>query len=318
MKRTLTFIIAAALLISIMTGCAPAMTKNDRLTVVTTIFPEYDWTRRVLGDRLAEADLIMLLDSGSDLHSYQPTAEDMVRLSTCDLFIYVGGQSDGWVDDALREAVNPDMIVLDLMEVLGDAVKEEETVEGMEEDEDGDEEEYDEHIWLSLRNARLITAEIAAALGKIDPENAEIYSENANNYALELTALDEKYSEAVSGGKRDVLLFADRFPFRYMTDDYGLNYYAAFADCSAETEASFETVIFLAEKINELALTSVLTIESSDGRLAETVIANTEAKNARILKMDSMQSVTAADVAAGSTYLGIMEENLAVLKAALS
>ena len=322
MQKRISFFLYLALLLGLLSGCGGAPAANaDRLSVVTTIFPEYDWVRQILGDKADGVDLTMLLDNGVDLHSYQPTADDMVKISTCDLFIYVGGESDEWVEDALAEAVNQDMVVIDLLDVLGDAVKEEEVVEGMqdEDDEGGEEEtEYDEHVWLSLRNAAVLCEEIAAQLGRLDAANADAYATNAAAYIEKLSALDRQYAAVVDAAPRKTLLFGDRFPFRYLTDDYGLDYYAAFVGCSAETEASFETVVFLANKVDELGLNTVLTIESSDGKLARTIIENTAAASARILQMDSMQSATARDVTSGATYLGAMENNLKVLKEALN
>lgn len=302
---------------------------EKHLNIVTTIFPEYDWVREILGDNAGNADLTMLLDNGVDLHSYQPTAQDILKISTCDLFIYVGGESDGWVSDALQEAANKDMKVIDLLDVLDDAVKEEEIVEGMEAGEehgDGEYEEheeeeegpeYDEHVWLSLRNAKVLCEAITNALTEIDPDHAADYRSNLTSYSEKLDALDAAYQSAVDSASRKTLLFGDRFPFRYLVDDYGLSYYAAFAGCSAETEASFRTITFLADKADELNLTSVLTIESSDQKMAQTIIQNTKEKNQNILTLNSMQSVTSNDVAAGSGYLSIMESNLDVLKEAL-
>ena len=301
---------------------------EKHLNIVTTIFPEYDWVREILGDNAGNADLTMLLDNGVDLHSYQPTAQDILKISTCDLFIYVGGESDGWVSDALQEAANKDMKVIDLLDVLDDAIKEEEIVEGMEageehgdgEDEEHEEEEgpeYDEHVWLSLRNAKVLCEAITNALTEIDPDHAADYRSNLTSYGEKLDALDAAYQSAVDSASRKTLLFGDRFPFRYLVDDYGLSYYAAFAGCSAETEASFRTITFLADKVDEFNLTSVLTIESSDQKMAQTIIQNTKEKNQNILTLNSMQSVTSNDVAAGSGYLSIMESNLDVLKEAL-
>lgn len=302
---------------------------EKHLNIVTTIFPEYDWVREILGDNAGNADLTMLLDNGVDLHSYQPTAQDILKISTCDLFIYVGGESDGWVSDALQEAANKDMKVIDLLDVLDDAVKEEEIVEGMEageehgdgEDEEHEEEEegpeYDEHVWLSLRNAKVLCEAITSALTEIDPDHAADYRSNLTSYSEKLDALDAAFQSAVDSASRKTLLFGDRFPFRYLVDDYGLSYYAAFAGCSAETEASFRTITFLSDKADELNLTSVLTIESSDQKMAQTIIQNTKEKNQNILTLNSMQSVTSNDVAAGTGYLSIMESNLDVLKEAL-
>ncbi len=317
--------------------------EDAKISVVTTIFPEYDWVKVISGDASDNVDISMLLDNGVDLHSFQPTADDIMKIATCDMFIYVGGESDEWVEDALKEATNKDMVVINLLDVLGGNVKEEEVIEGMEaeeehehgeehedsdeheheegdEHEEGEEEEveYDEHVWLSLSNASLICDAIADGLSKVDPDNAGTYAENANAYKQKLMTLDSEYKNVVSSATNKTLLFGDRFPFRYLVDDYGLDYYAAFVGCSAETEASFETVAFLSGKVDELGLKSVMTIESSDKKIAETIINNTKTKDQNILTLDSMQSTTSEDVSAGTTYLTIMQSNLEVLKEALN
>lgn len=343
MKKTFYFLILILLITGCLSACSSAgqpAADTGRIRIVTTIFPEYDWVMNILGDNPAKADVTMLLDTGVDLHSFQPTADDIMKISTCDLFIYVGGESDEWVDDALQEAVNKDMIVIDLMDVLGDAVKEEEVSEGMQEEdhehEDEDDEhedendehdeghdhedgeiEYDEHVWLSLKNAAVLTENISLTVQKIDPDHAESYIKNTSDYVEKLNALDAEYQEAVSSSSYNTLLLGDRFPFRYLVDDYGLDYYAAFVGCSAETEASFETITFLAGKVDELSLPAVMTIEGTDHRIAETIVQNTQTKDQQILTMDSMQSVTAKDVENGTSYLSVMEENLSVLKDAL-
>lgn len=299
--------------------------EAGKIRVVTTIFPIYDWVREIAGDT-GNTEITLLLDSGVDLHSFQPSAQDILKVASCDLFIYVGGESDEWAEDALAEAVNPDMVVISLVEALGENAKAEEIVEGMqaeEEEEEGEEgeeeeEEIDEHVWLSLRNAQVFTSAIADALAQKDPANADSYRANAEAYGAKLAALDAAYAGAVDSAAHKTLLFGDRFPFRYLTDDYGLTYYAAFVGCSAETEASFETVIFLAKKTDELQLPAVLTIEGKDHRIAETIIGNTASKDLKVLTLNSMQGTTANDIAQGATYLKIMEDNLAVLKEALN
>ena len=296
--------------------------KTEKVKIVTTIFPEYDWVRQIAGDKVSDMDITMLLDNGVDMHSYQPTADDIMKISDCDLFIYVGGESDEWVNDALKEAVNKDMQVINLLDVLGEQVKIEELVEGMqdtehEEEEEHEEKEYDEHVWLSLKNAETLCDAIAEALGNADPDNKAVYDTNKAAYIDQLVSLDNQYREVVDQASMKTLLFGDRFPFRYMVDDYGLSYYAAFAGCSAESEASFETISFLAKKIDELGLKYVMTIEKSDQKIAKTIIENTQNKDQSILTLDSMQSTTSADVANGMTYLSIMEGNLNILKEAL-
>ena len=478
------------------TASSETDTDDARLKVVTTIFPEYDWVRQIAGDELSNMDLTMLLDNGVDLHSYQPTADDIMKISDCDLFVYVGGESDEWVNDALKEAVNKDMQVINLLDVLKDSIKTEEAMPGMQAEEghnhgyshfadsdvkdrdltdwsgewqsvypylengdleevmekkaesgdktaeeykayyetgyktdvekiviDGEngtieftkngvsakadyeykgyqiydyqsgsrgvryffeavngssdapkyvqfsdhgiapgkaehfhiyagnesfdalseemenwptyypadmtgseivedmleheEKEYDEHVWLSLKNAEVLCNAIAEALETADPDHKDTYAANAASYVQSLSSLDTQYQEAVANASQNTLLFGDRFPFRYLVDDYGLNYYAAFAGCSAESEASFETISFLAKKVDELGLKNILTIEKSDQKIANTILENTTDKNQKILTLDSMQSTTSEDVANGTTYLSVMENNLNVLKEAL-
>ena len=295
--------------------------EKEGFKIVTTIFPEYDWVENILGDNPGGADVTLLLDNGTDLHSFQPSAEDILKIGSCDLFIYAGGESDEWVDDALKEASNKDMAVINLIDVLGDKAKEEEIVEGMqkegEEEESEEEAEYDEHVWLSLDNASILVEKIADSIEALDSANADTYKKNAEDYLKRISALDEKYEDAVSNAKEKTLIFGDRFPFRYLVDDYGIDYYAAFAGCSAETEASFETVVFLANKIDELSLNSIMTIDGSDKKIAETVRDNTKTKDQQILTLDSMQSISSDDMENGTTYLSVMEENLNVLEEAL-
>ena len=471
--------------------------ENRKLSIVTTIFPEYDWVKEILGDQADQAEITMLLDNGVDLHSYQPTADDIVKISDCDLFIYVGGESDAWVEDALKNATNKDMKVINLLDVLKDDVKTEEAMPGMQAEEghnhgyshfddsdvqdrtladwdgdwqsvypyledgvldevmerkaesgdktaeeyrayyetgyktdvsqitidaenntmcfvkngiaakatyeykgyqiydyasgsrgvryffeatDGDdnapkyvqfsdhgiapgkaehfhiyfgndgfdalseemenwptyypadmsgseiaedmleheEKEYDEHVWLSLKNAQVLCSAIAENLEQLDPANEAVYAENVKAYNEKLAALDQDYQDMVTGAARKTVLFGDRFPFRYLVDDYGLSYYAAFAGCSAESEASFETISFLAKKVDELNLPCVLTIEGKQHDIAGTIVQNTKEKNQEILTMNSMQATTSEDVKNGTTYLSVMEQNLSVLKEALN
>lgn len=327
MKKFLSLMLAVVFMTVSLTACgtqktADTKTDDSKMKIVTTIFPEYDWVKEILGDKAKDADVTMLLDNGTDLHSYQPNAEDISKIANCDLFIYVGGESDEWVDDALKEATNKNMKVINLLDVLGDNVKDEEVKEGMEaeEEESGDAEEEpesDEHVWLSINNAIIFCDAIEKAVSEIDPANKAVYEKNLQAYEEKLTALNEEYATAVEGAKTKTLLFGDRFPFRYMVDDYGLDYYAAFVGCSAETEASFETVKFLANKVDELKLKYIMTIDGSDKKIAETIIKNTKDKDQKILTIDSMQSKNAEDVKNGATYLGVMTDNLKVLKTAM-
>ena len=502
-RKTLSLAAAAVLSMCMLPGCARSEQDNSgKISVVCTSFSEYDWTRNIVGDS-GNIQLTYLLESGIDLHNYQPSTKDILTISDCDLFIYVGGESDGWVDDALKNATNKNMKVIDLLEVLGDSVKAEEVVEGMQETEhdhghdhskevstfeddevqdrslsdwagdwqsaypfaldgtlddafaamaeegemtadeyktyyqngyktditnidiEGDhieftyedgkkvgsdykyvgyyiqnwstgtkaamyrfeaadkdsgapvyiefndhmiepaaaehfhirmsnesfdaivdpenswptffpadmtgeeicehmeghdhehEEEADEHVWLSLKNAEVLVNAISKSLQELDPDNKDTYAANSDAYVKKLAALDADYQAAVDAASNKTVLFGDRFPFRYLVDDYGLSYYAAFVGCSAETEASFETISFLAKKVDELGLPCVLTIEGAQHKIAETIVQNTAEKNQKVLTMDSMQSTTSEDVANGTTYLSVMEQNLSVLKEAL-
>ena len=332
MKKIISCMLLFAMLFSFAIAGA-SFAEEKKISVVTTIFPIYDWVREVAGDK-DNVEITLLLDNGVDLHSYQPTAADIMKVALCDLFVYVGGESDEWVEDALAQSVNPGMRVVNLVEAMGEDIKMEEIVEGMEHDHEHDADEYDEdehdesghehgeeadeHVWLSLRNAQRLVRVIADALAEVDPENAAAYQENAAAYIGRLSDLDARYATVREAAEFDTLLFGDRFPFRYLVDDYDLNYYAAFSGCSAESEASFETVVFLAGKVDELGLTTVLTIEGANHRIAETIVENTLAKDAKVLSMDSLQAVTGEDVRNGVTYLGVMESNLEVLRLALT
>lgn len=489
--------------------------ESEPLSIVCTIFPEYDWVREILGDHAQNAEITYLLQNGVDLHSYQPTAEDMMKIAECDLFIYVGGESDAWVENTLSAAENPDRQVINLLEVLGDSAKVEERKEGMQEsehehdhehsktvstfeddevqdrplsdwegdwqsayplvldgsldeawehksedgsmtveeykdyytkgyksdyaaisihddhiqftdndgnvtesdykytgyfiqnwstgtkaamyrfeaedkasgapiyiefndhiiepekaehfhirmsnesydaivdpegnwptffdaslspkgvceevighdhkDEDEDEEheheegevEYDEHVWLSLKHAKVLCAEIADKLGILDAVNAEDYKANLTAYTEKLDALDSDFQTLVDSASVKTVVFGDRFPFRYFVDDYGLDYFAAFVGCSAETEASFETITFLSQKVDELGVSTVFTLENSDQKIAQTVVENTKAQNQQIAALNSLQSVNTQQVESGATYLSIMQENYNTLKEAL-
>ena len=315
-------ILAAAAAFS---GCDPPAANNDaKFKVVCTIFPIYDWTRRIIGDNTREFELTLLLNNFIDLHNYQPSVKDVARISGCDLLICVGGVSDGWVDGVVRQAANKNIAVIKLLERLGDAAKTEGSAEGAEgghehgADEDGHGDEYDEHVWLSLINARLFCAAIAETLAALDVDDADIYVNNAAAYMARLSELDRLYRETVDAAPVKDLLFGDRFPFRYLLDDYGLNYHSVFAGCSAETEASFQTIVRAAETLDALRLKYVLVTEDSDKKIAETVIRESRAKDQKILVLNAVQSVAPSDIASGATYLDIMQKNLEILREALN
>ncbi len=331
-NRILSLVVTAGMVLGMLTGCGSSASKNDAkdkekesasYSIVCTTYPQYDWVCNILGDLKDKFKISYLMDNGVDLHSYQASAEDMATIGAADLFIYVGGESDGWVDDALKNATNKDIDSVNMVKALGDSIKEEEVVEGMqaeeEEEEDGEEEvEYDEHVWLSLKNAKKLVNVIAEKIEKIDPKDADQIADQAAGYNTQLDNLDTKYQEVVKNGSCKTVVFGDRFPFRYLVDDYNLKYYAAFVGCSAETEASFKTITFLAKKVDEEKLGAILTIERSDQKIAKTIRKNTESKDQKILTLDSLQSVSKDDIDGGKSYLKAMEENLDVLKEALN
>ncbi|MFI3141300.1 MAG: metal ABC transporter substrate-binding protein [Clostridia bacterium] len=376
MKKIIAILVALTMVVGLFAACSSTTTEEEnteKLTIVTTIFPIYDWVMQVLGDNADDYNVVMLMDTGVDLHSYEATADDLITIYESDMFIYNGGESDEWVEDALENATNPDMVVIDLLvDVLGDDALMEVSVDGMQEEEeedhdhDEDEEETDaeeedhdhdededtteaeevteedeedhdhdedeteedeeehehshedEHIWLSLNNAQIFTSYLADEFAALDADNADTYTANADAYNTELAALDLEYAAVVEAGAFDTILFADRFPFRYLTEDYDIEYFAAFSGCSSETEASFETITFLADKVDELGLTSILIIDGATTDIADTVIANTATGDQEILVLDSMQSITAADIEDGASYLDIMTSNLEVLESALN
>lgn len=301
--------------------------NKKELSIICTIFPEYDWVKNILGDKINDVNLTLLLDSGIDLHNYQPTVDDLAEISSCDMFVYVGGESDDWVEDALSTITNDDLITVNLLEILGDSAKQEEIKDGMQAHDEGDHDddgeqddeaaEFDEHVWLSLKNAVKVCRVLSEKISQLDSENAEIYKANTEKYIASLSELDNQYKSVCDNAKAKTLVFGDRFPFRYLFDDYGLDYYAAFVGCSAETEASFETISFLSGKVDELGLNTIITIEGSDGKIAQTIIDNTKNKNQNIASLNSMQGITDTDVKNGASYLSIMTDNLAVLEKAL-
>ncbi len=323
MKKLICGLMIVVLSLSCFFGCGTNKGKKEesKIKIVTTNFPEYDWVMNIIGNKNDNAEVTLLLDKGVDLHNYQPSAEDIMKISKCDLFIYVGGESDEWVKDVLKKADNKKMKVINLLEVLGNKTKEEEVIEGMQEEkhehEEGEEHETDEHVWLSLNNAKVLVNKIGSTLMEIDTENKDDIKENTQNYIKKLDSLNKKYKETIKEANKKTLIFGDRFPFRYLLDDYGLNYYAAFSGCSAETEASFKTVSFLSKKTDELSLNYVITIEGSNQKLAKTIISNTKNKNQKVLTMDSMQSTTSKDIKSGKTYLETMENNLKVIEKAI-
>lgn len=313
MKKIISIMIIAAVLLGLCACGNVENSKSDELNIVCTTFPQYDFVKNILG---TEEGLTLLLSDGGDLHSYEPTAQDIIKISSSDIFVYTGGTSDQWVEGVLESANNSNLKTVSLMELV--ETYEEEYVAGMEREHNHGTENHgneDEHVWLSLKNAASITDQLCEIICEADSENADKYKSNAQDYINELDRLDSEYQNTVNTGVRKTLLFADRFPFRYLIEDYSLEYYAAFAGCSSESEASFQTMAFLIDKTKELNLPVILTIDGSDGSIAKTVC---EASGAKTAMLDSCQSVSLTDIANGTTYIGIMENNLEILREALN
>ena len=327
-------LLAAALLLAACGTKSETEGAAKKISVIAVTYPQYDWFKNVLGERMDSMDLQLLVKNGADLHSYQPSAADIATIAKADMVVYVGGESDEWIKKALEATPKEGRIEVNMMKVLGDRVKEEEVVEGMQgetkdekpaeptsENHHHDEEEEvenDEHIWLSLKNAEMLVKGLAESIAKLDTAHATEYHMNAALYIANISALDAQYRATMENATVKTILFGDRFPFRYLVDDYGIKYYAAFVGCSAESEASFETITFLAGKMDSLALPAIFTIDGSDGKLARAILeASKKAKNAEVLMLNSMQSVKDEQIKAGADYLSIMRDNLEVLRKAI-
>lgn len=337
-KNKLFSIICLAVSICAFNGCKKGQNEKkgadeNKIKVVATIFPEYDWAKNLVKDS-PNVEVELLIKNGTDLHSYQPSTQDIVKIGNADIFIYVGGESDEWVSQVLKNSKKENQIVVNLMQTLSQDIKEEELVEGMQgedhddddadddhdDDEDDDETEYDEHVWLSVENAKKAVIKIAESLEVADLENSVLYASNLKNYLAELESLDTfktRIAEKIQT-QNSPLIFCDRFPFRYLIDELNLKYFAAFAGCSAETEASFETVAFLVKKTEELKPDSIFVTESSDKKLAQTVIAGAKLPETKITVLNSMQAVTLEQAENGASYIKIMQENLEKISSALN
>lgn len=316
-------LIAFVVCVGVFFGCGEQ--KEDNLTVVCTAFSQYDWINEIVGDAENEngrptIKTVLLGGNGADMHSYSPTVEDIALISSCDAFVYIGGESEKWVNAALKNANNKNLKSISLFQILsGDLLCEEHEHASGESGDDShsDDEEYDEHVWLSIKNAVKAVGALCEKLCELDETNSDLYQKNADEYIKKLLLLDGEYADCVNSAKHDVLVFGDRFPFLYLLHDYGLKHYAAFSGCSAESEASFETIVYLSSKINELSLPAIIKIDGSTHKIAETVKNNTELKNQLILTLNSMQSITKSQIESGVSYYDIAKENLAILKIAL-
>lgn len=302
MKKYFVFLFIFLLLL---TGC----NKEEKdFTIVATNFPCYDLARAVTKN--SDIKVEMLLKPGSEIHDFEPTPQDIIKIKNSKIFIYVGGESDEWVDDILND-INPSKTkiikLLDLVENLN-----EEVVEGME---DADDDEVDEHIWTSPVNVSIMIKKLTSEIISLDESNLNLYEKNMNDYVLELNKIDSEIRDIVENSKRKELIFGDRFPFRYFTHEYGLTYYAAFPGCSEASEASSKTISFLIKKVKEDNIPVVLHIELSNNKIAETIA---KESNAKVLEFNSAHNISKSDFDAGITYIDIMKSNIDVLKEALN
>ncbi len=341
--------IALVLCLSLLSGCAKPvqMADKDENVILCTTFAAYDWVREILGDT-DTFTCRMLVDNGVDLHSYQPSAQDIMKIANCRMLVYVGGESDTWVSDALVESGNENIVAISLLDLVGDRALNEVELEGVEghhhhdhDDEDHDHDEhgheaeitdydehgheaettdhddhYDEHVWLSLKNAIACTETLADAITKLDSGNSQKYAANAKAYTGKLEALDADYQTMRDTATQTTILIGDRFPFLYLAEDYDIHYFAAYSGCSADVEASVHTVTYLAEKLQEYQLPAIYVVDNGTDSLART-IAESADMTPEILHLSSMQSVTKEDIQKGCTYLSYMEENLQMLKEGL-
>jgi len=333
MKRILPLLLIVAFALALLAGCGQAtedaatsqtepdgQAGGDKLQVVSALFPGYDFAREIGGEQIA---LSMLLPPGAESHSFEPTLQDILTLQSCDVFIYVGGESDTWVDGVLASMDTTNMTILAMMDLV--EVVEEELKEGMEEeshdhdsgeDEDPEEEtEYDEHVWTAPANAIRITRAITDTFCALDEDNADTYTAACAAYTAQLEELDAGFRQVVEAGARSTLIFGDRFPFRYFVDAYGLDYFAAFPGCSSETEASAKTVAFLIDKVSDEGVPVVFYIEFSNGKIADTICEGTGAKK---LLFHSCHNVTKDEFESGVSYLSLMTQNMESLKEALA
>ena len=302
-------IILAFLLLPILPSCQ-APEKSEKIKIVCTLFPQYDWVMNILGEHAEEME-VTLLAPGTDLHSYEASAADIVTISESDLFIYIGNESEGWIEDALKITETTERSSLALSETVPLlALPHEHT-------EEEHHHAYDEHIWLSIRNAQKAVDHLLKEIIALDPVHEAEYTTNAKAYQEKLQQMDQAYTEAIGQAENPTIVIADRYPFRYLAEDYGLTCYAAFDGCSAETEAGAATILNLAEQIDRNKLQAVIIIDQSKPDLAQTVIKSTREKNQQILRLNSMQAITAHQIEEGISYLDIMNENLHALKAAL-
>ncbi len=307
--------------VALLCGCGAIhypQAQDGKVRILCAGFSQFDWVLNIIaGSDNAEA--ISLYKSGVDIHSFQASAVDIVSIADSDLFVFNGGSSDKALIDILEKSTNKNHVTFDCMEKLGNLILDEDEAVAPENGHHHEaEEEADEHIWLSLKNASVLCRDLAEEISKLDPQNASLYHNNADKYISKLNKLDKEYSETISASQRKQLVFADRFPFRYLASDYGLECFAAFPGCSTETEAAFSTILYLAEKVDEFNLSYIITVDNAQNSIGKAVIDSAQNKNVKTLSMNSLQTVTDEQKFNGLTYISAMEENLKTLHDALN
>ncbi|MDD3140717.1 MAG: metal ABC transporter substrate-binding protein [Lachnospiraceae bacterium] len=318
LNKVILFVVTVVLSVTALSACKKKENSTkvfaDKISVVATIFPEYDFLRQIGGEHI---NLTMLLPPGAESHSFEPTPQDIKAITKSNMFVYVGGDSDAWVDSILDSIDTKNTKVVTLMDCV--SLVEEKTVDGMtpeeKDGEDSDEVEYDEHVWTSPKNTILIVQKLCDNLCQIDQDNAGDYKQNTKDYIDKLTNLDQKFQNVVDNAKRKEIVVGDRFPFRYFVDEYGLTYYAAFPGCSTDTEASAATIAFLDDKINKDNIPIVFHIELSNEKVCDAIC---EATGAKSELLNAVHNVSKSDFNAGITYIDLMEHNVEVLKEALN
>lgn len=316
MKRCVVLLLMCTLLLSACASTVPVTREEQGLSIVTTIFPAYDFAREICGE---SAEITMLIPPGSEIHSYEPTPQDIIKIHNCDIFICNGGESEAWVSRVLESVDNKNMTVIYMLDCV--TAIEEETKEGMQAaphaGEHGEEEEgpeYDEHVWTSPVNAQLISRAVCDAAAEADPDNARAYLAACEAYCAKLSELDAAFRGAVERGGRDTLIFADRFPVRYFTEEYGLDYYAAFSGCADDAEPSAKTVAFLIDRVREDSTPAVLYIEFSNEKMADVICEDTGCEK---LLFHSCHNISKSDLESGATYLSLMWGNVKTIEEAL-
>ena len=307
MKKFIITVLTVLFVIEFSSCKVRKMDTSDKVNIVCSIFPEYDWVRNILGDDDDATTLTLLEKNGVDLHSYIPSSTDLSTVADCNLLVYTGGKSHTWITDILNNSSNTNQTVINLMEVLKDQLKK-----------DGpDATDYDEHLWLSVKNAKIACSYFTETLCQLLPASADRYKSRLADYMKKLDAMDLSLQGVVQASQNKTLIICDRFPFRYLAEDYGIQYCAPFSNCAGQREPGAEAIDLLSETLVKLNSSAVIVLENSDKKIAKTVIGNAKKPNCDILTMDSMQSVTLRQAFAGVTYISQMQKNLESLQKAL-